>query len=64
MNKTIPLNIPTKFTIGHTAPEAASALFDFLRWQCGHDFDYKSKEQGYGGYKTTFKYKQPFQKKD
>jgi hypothetical protein len=64
MNKTIPLNIPTKFTIGHTNSEAASALFHFLRWQCGQDFVYDSKQQGYGGYKTTFKYKQPFEKKD
>jgi hypothetical protein len=63
MNKTIPVNIPTKFTIGHTAPEAASVLFDFLRWECGQDFDYKSKEQGYGTYITTFKFKKPFQEK-
>jgi len=64
MNKTIPLNIPSKFTIGHSSSEVASGLFDFLRWKCGHDFDYDTKTQGYGTYKTTFKYREPFQKKD
>lgn len=62
--KTIPANIPEKFTIVHTQPETPHAIFDFLRWELGLDFDMNKKEQGYGGYKTTFKFKEPFQKKD
>jgi hypothetical protein len=61
--KTIPVNIPQKFTIGHVGPEASWQLFDFLRHTCGHDFDFKTKEQGYCDFETTFQYKGPFQPK-
>lgn len=62
--KTIPVDIPAKFTIGHADGTTPHELFNFLRWTCGHDFDYKTTEQGYGTYKTAFKYKGPFQNKD
>jgi len=58
-NKTIAANIPAKFTIGTTDTPAAHAVFDFLRWQCGLDFNIDIKRQGYG-YNTTFSYKGPF----
>ena len=61
--KTIPANIPGKFTIGHSDTPAAHAVFDFLRWQCGLDFDMDMKRQGHG-YNTTFTFKGPFTKKE
>ena len=61
--KTIPANIPRKFTIGTSDTPAAHAVFDFLRWQCGLDFNMDIKKNGYG-YNTTFTFKGPFTKKE
>jgi len=57
--KTIAANIPEKFTISTSDTPAAHAVFDFLRWQCGLDFNTDIKRQGHG-YNTTFRYKGPF----
>jgi hypothetical protein len=59
--KTISANIPTRFTLGHVDPREEQAVFEFLRFKCGLDFDTQRKKLGNGGgYHVTYQYRGPF----